>query len=665
MKPPTVAPARRGSRQPARSLAALLLALAVSAVAASPAFALRVMTYNILNYPGSTGNSREDDYRVVLTELAPDLIVTQEILGSTGANQFLSDVLDVLEPGAWALAPFFDGNDTDNACYYRISALDYLSKVILSTTPRVIEGFEFRLDGYTGSAATLRIYSAHLKASQTTDDENQRLAEAQTLRNHLQALPAGTHFFLGGDLNIYTSSEPAWIELTGSQVDNSGRLFDPINMAGPWHNNASYAAIHTQSTRTVSLPDGGSTGGMDDRFDMLLVNDDLQNGQGIDVVGGSYVAFGQDGQHFNKALIDAPPNAVVSTATATALYNASDHLPVAMDLQVPAFLAYVADLDFGPVLVGTPAQRGILVLNTATPPADDLAYSLSAGPGLSVPAGTVSVAPGGLDSPVVTLDTSSPAAYATSVTITSNWPNDPSVPLPATATVLAPSSPSLDGGAVVLGMLLDFGEQEIGEFTPQDVDVFNLGYTSLQTLLEVYDAQIGGADAGRFSVPAFTSTLVGGSNATFSVVFDDTGATEGTTYAATLTLKSRDDPSVLGAQGRPDLVVGLEATIKVTGTPAPTRPLWTTRLYPNVPNPFNPSTTIRFDVARPAHVTITVYTVQGRAVRHLLDRDVDEGRHEIVWNGRSDTDQEMASGVYFFRMETGSMSQTRRMTLVR
>lgn len=662
MQPPAPTPRRGRFRLPVVLLYPLA---ALSLGMACPAFAVRVVTYNVLNYPGSTGDTREVHYRTVLSAIAPDVIIAQEIQDPSAATEFLTDVLNVIEPGAWALAPFTDGNDTNNACYYRTTVLDYLSNVRLFTSPREIDGFEFLLDGYVGSGATFRVYSLHLKASQGGDNENQRLAAVQTLRNHLEALPVGTPFVVGGDFNIYTSSEPAWVELTGSQPNDQGRMFDPIDSAGAWHNNATYASIHTQSTRTTSLPDGGATGGMDDRFDMQLVNDDLQDGEGIDTVPGSYAAFGQDGLHFNAAITDAPPNAVVSAAIASALHDASDHLPVVMELQVPAFLSVEANLAFGPVLVGTVAQRAILVQNTAVPPADDLQYSLSAGPGFTVVGGTVSVSPGGSDTPSVTVDTSVPAEHGTFVTLDSNWPNDPSVPLAATATVLAASVPSLDPGVVVVSDLVDFGEQEIGQFVPQNVDVHNLGYGSLQALLEVYDARIEGNDAARFSVPAFAASLVGSTPATYAVEFDDTGAAEGTTYSATLTFSCRDDPTVTGSQTRPDLVVGLEATVKDTGTPVSPRPSWVTRLHPNLPNPFNPSTAIRFELAAPERVDLTIYNAQGRVVRTLVDRHYEEGRHQVRWDGRSDAGEELASGVYFYRMRAGTVIETRRMTLIR
>jgi hypothetical protein len=76
---------------------------------------------------------------------------------------------------------------------------------------------------------------------------------------------------VAGDLNIYDSYEPAY-QLMMSAGD--AKLYDPISQPGNWHNNVSFAAIHTQSTRTEAFG-GGATGGLDDRFDQILVTDDL------------------------------------------------------------------------------------------------------------------------------------------------------------------------------------------------------------------------------------------------------------------------------------------------------------------------------------------------------------------------------------------------------
>ena len=83
------------------------------------------------------------------------------------------------------------------------------------------------------------------------------------------------------------------------------------------------------------------------------------------------------------------------------------------------------------------------------------------------------------------------------------------------------------------------------------------------------------------------------------------------------------------------------------------------------PNPFNPQTTIVFDMAQPAHAEVAVYDLQGSLVRTLVNESRESGRHEVVWNGTDNRGQRVASGVYMARMTTGNISQMRKLVLVK
>jgi hypothetical protein len=89
-------------------------------------------------------------------------------------------------------------------------------------------------------------------------------------------------------------------------------------------------------------------------------------------------------------------------------------------------------------------------------------------------------------------------------------------------------------------------------------------------------------------------------------------------------------------------------------------------LLPNYPNPFNPSTTIAYDVpASGADVTIRIYDVAGRLVRTLVNGRVEPGRGTVVWEGRGDRGEWVSSGVYFVRMESRAFSQTRKIVMLK
>ena len=91
-------------------------------------------------------------------------------------------------------------------------------------------------------------------------------------------------------------------------------------------------------------------------------------------------------------------------------------------------------------------------------------------------------------------------------------------------------------------------------------------------------------------------------------------------------------------------------------------------LAQNHPNPFNPATTIRFDVSEALHgsrVHLAIYDPRGRLVRILVDREMGAGRHRAEWNGTDASGKPVVSGVYFGRLRVGSEVQVRKLSLVR
>lgn len=88
-------------------------------------------------------------------------------------------------------------------------------------------------------------------------------------------------------------------------------------------------------------------------------------------------------------------------------------------------------------------------------------------------------------------------------------------------------------------------------------------------------------------------------------------------------------------------------------------------LHAPCPNPFNPTTTIRYDTARPGHVSVRIYDVNGALVTVLEDGQLPAGRHQVTWNGRNGRGHEVSSGVYFCRLSTAGFEQTRKMLLIK
>lgn len=88
-------------------------------------------------------------------------------------------------------------------------------------------------------------------------------------------------------------------------------------------------------------------------------------------------------------------------------------------------------------------------------------------------------------------------------------------------------------------------------------------------------------------------------------------------------------------------------------------------LEQNFPNPFNPSTTIRFSLEARAHVDLTIYNVRGEEVTRLLNRELPQGQYDILWNGMGRNEETLETGIYLCRLTSGSHSRTIKMLLLR
>lgn len=396
---------------------------------ARPASAVRIMVYNTLRYPGlDIDVPRLLAFRNIIADADPDMVLAVEIIGATQASRFRLDVLEAVSPGEWAFSTFSSLGDLSVVAYYKTAVFDDLGGAInITGDPRDTRRWHFQLDGYASNDAGFYPLGMHLKAGSTATDQARRATTTTNARVSSNAFFAPTdRWFYCGDFNMQSSSELAYADLTESQADNDGQAIDihnPNLFPQTWHDNSVFSFIHTQSTRTANLGDGGATGGLDDQFDFILMSSQLLQTTGLSYIPGSYRAYGQDALHFNAAVNAAPTNADVGQALADDLHIASDHLPVLIDLQVPAKVsADQAVLDFGTVSIGAAADLTLTVSNAATlSDPEDLSYSFAAPAGFTAPAGGFSHtvgAPG--NAHTISMDTSTTGVKSGTLVIDSN-----------------------------------------------------------------------------------------------------------------------------------------------------------------------------------------------------------------------------------------------------
>jgi len=562
------------------------------------------MTYNLLNYQDE--NDREDDFITILNFVVPDLIIAEEVVGQTGFNHFMSDVLEIVEAGAWSGADFTNQSATqDIALFYRHDVFSFISTQLINTaqssgTRDVVEWIMEHND----SGVQFKVYGVHLKASSGTTNAQQRLTEVTLLRNYLNTLSDGSHFIVAGDFNIYSnssSSEPAFDMLTGSSTDNSGRLYDPIDRIGHWHNNGSFADVHTQSSR------GGSYGGLDDRFDWIFVSDAVLNDTyEMNYADGTYWSIGNDGNHFNQAINDGN-NASVNDAVANALHDASDHLPVKAVFTFPG---------------GDPSPYQVVITEAMINPG---AVSDTYGEWFEI-----------YNNDSVSID-------LTGWQLADSDNDLHLISPPITPLIIQP------GDYFVLGRN---GDSSINGGYTADYQYSGFQLSNSEDEIKLIDQD--GFIADEIS---YTSSFPFSSGASMYLRNVEYDHSVDTSWAMSEFLYGSGDFGTPGRAWNDTTSVGLQNEILY-----PDQFIF----YPAYPNPFNPITTIRFSVKSPKGVSLKIYDLSGKLVKTLLNgtfpdlQNHSTYEHAISWNASN-----LPSGVYFVQLSHGSYRKTQKVILVK
>lgn len=327
------------------SLLAFLMAFGVAASAQT--VPIRVVSYNLLNFPngrtdcgGSNNNlpNRADTLRKIMQYLKPDIFVGCEIQTEAGCDSVLNRALNVFGTTSYQRAQFLSnsmGGDLQNMLFYNAVKLTLKEQRIIPTAPRDINHYILYVNDNSlpqhHDTCFIEVFMCHLKAGSASADQSARAAQTALLRDVLNGRPQGRHLFVCGDLNTYRSSEVGYQNLVSG---GTNFMRDPINMPGNWTNNSSFAAIHTQSPRVSGSTDCGVTGGLDDRFDHILVSQNVMTGANLmQYTTSSYKAIGNDGNHYNQSILSGG-NSQYPDSVVRALYYAADHLPVKLDALV-------------------------------------------------------------------------------------------------------------------------------------------------------------------------------------------------------------------------------------------------------------------------------------------------------------------------------------------
>ena len=91
----------------------------------------------------------------------------------------------------------------------------------------------------------------------------------------------------------------------------------------------------------------------------------------------------------------------------------------------------------------------------------------------------------------------------------------------------------------------------------------------------------------------------------------------------------------------------------------------TTRLVQNYPNPFNPATQIAYELPEAGEVRLTIYNALGQEVRVLAQGRQEAGYYRVTWDGKDAAGRQVSSGLYFYRLTSGSFAETRKMLLLK
>jgi hypothetical protein len=345
---------------------------------------IQAMFYNVYRFPDRPPAQRELILKQIFNEYRPDLFMICELVSEKGADLILDKALQT--PWNEYRRAGFNTLDmaTDDPLYqmvfYNKSKLKLVRERVYPLPVRLLNHYTFVLNTtiLPEDSVFLEVFVVHLKSSDGAQNQQVRLSMIEEFLQQLSKLPPDRAVLLAGDFNFYSADEPAYQKLCDSA--NPIAMEDPLEEPGNWHNNPAYQSVHTQSTRLSSegFGIGGATGGMDDRFDFIMISSGLRHGYDLYYVPGSYQTLGNNHNCFDQRIDAYDCSGTYSLSLRKLLYQMSDHAPVVMQLGTDRTLE----------VQNSYVNRPRLVLPQGNMTSDFLEVSLT---GMTVPSGSINI----------------------------------------------------------------------------------------------------------------------------------------------------------------------------------------------------------------------------------------------------------------------------------
>jgi chaperonin cofactor prefoldin len=311
---------------------------------------IKTMFYNLLNYPTAPPNNRDIILNEILLSYQPDLFFVCELESTQAANSILSVSLDGIEKNYEKAQFFLNQSDTSpdsslqQLVFYNSDFFILDSQEVIITNVRDINRYTFILKtpDYETNPIYLETFVTHLKSSQGTVNQQLRLEMVEKFTEALDKIDANRYVIFAGDFNFYTSSESGYQKI----LDNNNNIImkDILNLNNilqSWHNNSSWKEIHTQSTRLSNsgFNGFGAGGGLDDRFDFIMVSENILSNNDLNYVSDSYINYGNNNNCFNDRIDSTSCSGEFNQELRDNLYQMSDHLPVVLELETQVTLS--------------------------------------------------------------------------------------------------------------------------------------------------------------------------------------------------------------------------------------------------------------------------------------------------------------------------------------